>query len=414
MTAIPGSQRSDRPCGDDVVDHVHVVEPEGAADLALRSAGETVPATAITAAPMPSSRSAAARTTATASSRFARAVSAPTASALLGTRLSEVDTVGIEIEQSGGRLRRAAVDSEDTGATGSPGAVEERRRNAMSESNRIIEPRTNAVGRDSRCRSRLRCRASPASDAATIADAMAGEDKPYRVYKSGRGKGKLPRRLGGKPARPVGTAAGDQLAKNTKSATSHLQGLAIAVGLFVAWAAAWTLASYFSFRDGVNAANARLPRLGKRALGTRGAALDRPDDDPLARHRSRRRRPGARRPPTDSIMLMRTDPGHDRIYYLSIPRDLYVAIPATAREPDQRRVSVRRAGARDQDDRALRAAVNHIAIVDFNEFRKVVDDIGGITVNVPKPILSNSSTARSPPPGAGRGRAGGSARASST
>ena len=27
------------------------------------------------------------------------------------------------------------------------------------------------------------------------------------------------------------------------------------------------------------------------------------------------------------MMLMRTDPGHDRIYYLSIPRDLYVPIP---------------------------------------------------------------------------------------
>ena len=33
--------------------------------------------------------------------------------------------------------------------------------------------------------------------------------------------------------------------------------------------------------------------------------------------------------------------------------------------------------------------INHIAIVDFNEFKKLIDEIGGITIDVPKPIQSN-------------------------
>src|SRR5207344_1598637 len=97
---------------------------------------------------------------------------------------------------------------------------------------------------------------------------MAGEDKPYRVYKSGRGKGKLPRfGVGGKRPGSVGRPQATRSPRTRKSTRRRiLQGLAIAVCLFVAWLAAWTLASYFSFRDGVNAANARLPSSAKRAL----------------------------------------------------------------------------------------------------------------------------------------------------
>ena len=33
--------------------------------------------------------------------------------------------------------------------------------------------------------------------------------------------------------------------------------------------------------------------------------------------------------------------------------------------------------------------VNHVVIVDFNQFEKLIDAVGGITVNVPENILSN-------------------------
>ena len=93
------------------------------------------------------------------------------------------------------------------------------------------------------------------------------------------------------------------------------------------------------------------------------------------------------------MMLMRTDPGHDRIYYLSIPRDLYVPIPGHG---SNRINAAYQFGGPALTIKTIEALtgpgvkINHIAIVDFNEFKKVVDEIGGITVNVPKPILSNS------------------------
>ncbi len=170
-----------------------------------------------------------------------------------------------------------------------------------------------------------------------------------------------------------------------------LQALAILFSLFVAWLAAWILASYFSFRDGVDAANARLPVSAKHALKHQGGLLfdhsttilllGTDHADIAARQSSHR---------SDSIMLLRTDPGHDRLYYLSIPRDLFVEIPGQG----QNRINA----AYQLGGAALTIAtvenltslqINHIAIVDFNQFKKVIDEIGGITVDVPKPIHSN-------------------------
>src|SRR5438477_6923202 len=102
---------------------------------------------------------------------------------------------------------------------------------------------------------------------------MAGEEKPYRVYKSGRGQGKLPRlpRLGkgsGPQDRPP---RGSRLPRQPKSTRRKVfQVLAILLCLFVAWLAACILASYFSFRDAVDAANARLPLSATHALTHQG------------------------------------------------------------------------------------------------------------------------------------------------
>jgi LCP family protein required for cell wall assembly len=89
-------------------------------------------------------------------------------------------------------------------------------------------------------------------------------------------------------------------------------------------------------------------------------------------------------------MLMRTDPDHDRIYYLSIPRDLFVPVPGHG---EDRINAAYQFGGPALAIRTIEGLtglqVNHIAIVDFNEFRKVIDEIGGITVDVKRPILSN-------------------------
>jgi polyisoprenyl-teichoic acid--peptidoglycan teichoic acid transferase len=223
---------------------------------------------------------------------------------------------------------------------------------------------------------------------------MPGEEKPYRVYKSGRGRGKLPHLPGsGRQPRQLGRPPrGPKTPRQPKSARMRiLQILAILFCLFVAWLAAWILASYFSFRDGVDAANARLPVSAKRALKRQsGLLFDHSttilllgtDHADIAARRSSHR--------SDSIMLMRTDPGHDRIYYLSIPRDLYVPIPGHGE--DRINAAYQFGGpalAIGTIEALTGLPVNHIAIVDFNQFKKAIDEIGGITVDVPKPILSN-------------------------
>jgi len=99
-------------------------------------------------------------------------------------------------------------------------------------------------------------------------------------------------------------------------------------------------------------------------------------------------RQGANR--SDSIMLLRTDPGKRRLAYLSIPRDLQVEIPE---------VGVAKINSANQiggPALALRTVkdltgldVNHVVFVDFDRFEELIDAVGGIDVDVPRRIQSN-------------------------
>ena len=93
---------------------------------------------------------------------------------------------------------------------------------------------------------------------------------------------------------------------------------------------------------------------------------------------------------SDSIMLVRTDPERHRIAYLSIPRDLRVDIPGHGTG------KINAAFALGGPALAMRTItgvtgieINHIALVDFNSFSELIDELGGVTVNVPAPIVSN-------------------------
>ena len=223
---------------------------------------------------------------------------------------------------------------------------------------------------------------------------MAGEEKPYRVYRSGRGKKQIPR-LAGFPKRRVPGGRPPGRARRPTSRRRRIgQAFAILLALFLAWLTAWILASYFSFRDGVEAANARLPASAKKELEKQNGILWNHSTTILllgTDHAALRERDALHH--SDSIMLMRTDPEHHRIYYLSIPRDLYVDIPG---QGSNRINAAFQIGGPALTIRTLRAfigsdvKINHVAIVDFNEFSKLIDEIGGIDVDVPEPIQSNS------------------------
>jgi LCP family protein required for cell wall assembly len=223
---------------------------------------------------------------------------------------------------------------------------------------------------------------------------MADGEKPYRVYRGGRVKGKVPTlpRPSGRPAPPEEPPRYSGPGPVRRRPRRRRLGFwfAIVFALFLAWLTAWVLASYFTFRDGVSAANKRLPPRVKKVLVHQDGLLMFHSTTILLLGTDRgpgRGRSGDRH--SDSVMLVRTDPGHHRLYYLSIPRDLRTEIPghgtdkvAVANQiggPTLTVLTVRKLTGLD---------VNHVVIVDFSQFKKLIDAIGGITIDVPERIIS--------------------------
>jgi polyisoprenyl-teichoic acid--peptidoglycan teichoic acid transferase len=230
--------------------------------------------------------------------------------------------------------------------------------------------------------------------------ASAGGDKPYRLYRGGRTKGRVPTvgRPEKAPPRPRPDRDGRSRyrgpgAKTTARPPRQIRWgreIGIALGLIVLFFLVWTALGYLAFRDGVAAANKRLPKTARLALARdQGGLLSNPTailllgtDHSLAASRAGDRH-------ADSITLLRTDPDHGRLYYLSIPRDLRVEIPGygaskinTAFQIGGPRLAARTVAAYTD------IPVNHLVVVNFGEFKDLIDEIGGIDVTVPRPILS--------------------------
>jgi LCP family protein required for cell wall assembly len=151
---------------------------------------------------------------------------------------------------------------------------------------------------------------------------------------------------------------------------------------------AWMVASYVALGNAVSGAN---QRLGPVALdGQSGLLLADPTTTLLL---GTDRGPGAGRENaqrSDSIMLVRTDPERGRTSFLSIPRDLRVDVPGRGS------AKINAAFQFGGPDLALRAVrnftgltINHVAVVDFRNFEQLIDALGGVTIDVPEPIVSN-------------------------
>jgi LCP family protein required for cell wall assembly len=221
---------------------------------------------------------------------------------------------------------------------------------------------------------------------------VASKDKPYRVYKGGRAKGPIRH----EPLKHEdGGSDGDAYAyKGPKPARKPRRWrrriLWVLVGLIVL-SLVWALLGYLAFRRGVKDANKRLDPLAARALTPQdGLMLSNPSNTLVlgvdVGSKSRQGTQGR----SDSIVLVRTDPDHHRIALVSIPRDLRVDI---TRHGEQKINAAYAFGgatlAIKTVERVTGLPINHVVVVDFSTFGEVVDALGGITVNVPKPILSN-------------------------
>jgi LCP family protein required for cell wall assembly len=221
---------------------------------------------------------------------------------------------------------------------------------------------------------------------------VAGKDKPYRVYKGGRAKGPIrhepPKKEAGRRDGDGYTYKGPKPARKPRRWRRRMLWALIGVILlFLVWA----VLGYLAFRSGIKDANKRLDPLAARALTPQKGLLLSNASNILvlgadAGSKSRQGTQGR----SDTIILIRTDPDNHKIALLSIPRDLRVEIP---RHGTQKINAAYAFGgptlAVKTVERVTGLRMNHVVVVDFSTFGEVVDALGGVTINVPRPILSN-------------------------
>jgi LCP family protein required for cell wall assembly len=95
---------------------------------------------------------------------------------------------------------------------------------------------------------------------------------------------------------------------------------------------------------------------------------------------------------SDTIMVMSIDPKTKDAAMLSIPRDLYVKIPASSKTQSQYG-KINAANAYGGPELAARVVSNVIGVpihyyvlIDFSGFKQAIDAVGGVDINVPKAI----------------------------
>jgi polyisoprenyl-teichoic acid--peptidoglycan teichoic acid transferase len=233
---------------------------------------------------------------------------------------------------------------------------------------------------------------------------MAREEKPYRVYRGGRAKGKVPtpglrpprverrgvKRRGG----DSGTGQVEYRGPGAPTGQRKVRwGRRISLGLVVLLVLiiVWAVASWFAFSGGVSDANKRLDQNAKLALTSQsGLVLSHPTT--ILMLGTDNARVGGREGDmhSDSIMLLRTDPSHHRLYYLSIPRDIEVPIPGVGT------AKINAAFQNGGPALAIRTIrqftgleIDHVMVINFADFKDLIDALGGIEVTVPEAIRSN-------------------------
>jgi LCP family protein required for cell wall assembly len=225
---------------------------------------------------------------------------------------------------------------------------------------------------------------------------MATGEKPYRVYRGGRTKGRVP--LERPQARPDRNGRRPEQPKIRRPRRRWSWKRRIGVGLVLALliVAVWAIAGYLSFRSGVEKANDRMqktsPGIDRVLTSQDGALLSNPTTILLLGRDYANTDQRVTLNHSDSIMLLHTDPDRHRLAYLSIPRDLRVPVPGYGEMKINAAMQLGGPELVVQTVRGLTGAalpLNHVMIVDFSAFKDLIDNIGGIDITVPGPILSN-------------------------
>ena len=233
----------------------------------------------------------------------------------------------------------------------------------------------------------------------------ASGEKPYRVYKGGRAKGKVPlksrehetRQRGRSTYRSGGGGSGSdrQVVRRPRAGWTWKRWTWVTLVTLVVLLVIWSVAGYLSVRSGVSAANKRLAPGTTSVLSTQNALLLSSGTNILllGTDHSTNGQPGRSADQhADSMMLLRTDPSRHRLIYLSVPRDLRASIPGYGEQKINAAMQIGgpKLAVQTADELFGPALqVNHVVVVDFGAFVQLIDAVGGIDVNVPENILSN-------------------------
>ena len=225
----------------------------------------------------------------------------------------------------------------------------------------------------------------------------ASEEKPYRVYKGGRQKGKVPLPGRERETRREERAtykSGDKGPRRPRNRWTWKRWTWVTLLALFVLLVIWSLVGYLSVQSGVSAANKRLPR-GTRATLKKQSGLifssptnilllgtDHSENGQAGRNADHH---------SDSMMLLRTDPSRHRLTYLSIPRDLGVTIQGVYSKINvAMQIGGPKLAIRTIDQLfGSELQINHVVVVDFGSFEKLINAVGGVDINVPENILSN-------------------------
>jgi LCP family protein required for cell wall assembly len=225
---------------------------------------------------------------------------------------------------------------------------------------------------------------------------MATGEKPYRVYRGGRTKGRVPLERPQTRRDRDGRSPAPPRVRRPRRRWSWKRRIGLTVLVVLLLIVIWSIAGYLSFRGGVTKANDRLQKTApgiERVLAPQGGAvLSNPTTILMLGRDFANTDERVTLNHSDSIMVLRTDPSRHRLAYLSIPRDLRVAIPGNG---EQKINTAMQIGGPSLVVRTIEALtgnalrINHVMIVDFANFKDLIDNIGGIDITVPAAILSN-------------------------
>ncbi|MDQ3669556.1 MAG: LCP family protein [Actinomycetota bacterium] len=224
---------------------------------------------------------------------------------------------------------------------------------------------------------------------------MADKEKPYKVYRGGRVKGPVrapvarERADGGKGSGGGGGYRGTY-AEPVRKRRRWRRGIALFVLLLLLLTVVWGVLGFLAFRNGVKEANGRLDGEAARALSpSEGSILSIPSTILLIGSDAGPGKGRSRKGLSDSLMLVRSDPNEHRMSLLSIPRDLRVPIADHGEDKINAAYPLGGAALTLKTVQNLTGLpINHVVIVDFQRFGEVIDALGGVTINVKKPILS--------------------------